>query len=170
MVSQKRSRMELILNNIVYFRGEIVRQLVWEQLEIEYMMGWLSTLGKMQSDKINSGFSIKLYYIISTGGAFSALGDYFEDRAEIAGKISFQQMKLAYRLADPNLLARCKLFLSIALIQQNRFKFAQFIIRQQYQYALEIDDNRLRKMCLGIWSKLQYTYKVHRQNRNKKRK
>lgn len=79
-------------------------------------------------------------------------------------------MKLAYRLGDPNLLARCKLFLSISLIQQRRFKFAQFIVRQQYQYALEIDDNRLRKMCLGIWSKLQYTYKIHRQNRRNKKK
>ena len=76
-------------------------------------------------------------------------------------------MKLAYRLGDPNLLSRCKLFLSISLIQQNRLKLAQFIIRQQYQFALEIDDNRLRKMCLGIWSKLQYTYKINRQKRNK---
>ena len=108
--------------------------------------------------------------VILTGGAFSALGDYFEDRAEIAGKISFQQMKLAYRLGDPNLLSRCKLFLSISFIQQNRFSLAKFIVKQQYQNALEIDDNRLRKMCLGIWSKLQYTYKVHRENRNKKKR
>ncbi|CAG9803241.1 unnamed protein product [Chironomus riparius] len=142
---------QLMPNKIEYIDriwGEIVRQLVWEQLEVEYMMGWLSTLG----------------------GAFSALGDYFEDRAEIAGKISFHQMKLAYRLGDPNLLSRCKLFLSISLVQQNKFKFAQFIIKQQYQNALETEDNRLRKMCLGIWSKLQYTYKIHRQNRNKKKR
>jgi len=41
--------MDVILIKIDDFRGEIVRQLVLEQLEIEYMMGWLSTLGKTLS-------------------------------------------------------------------------------------------------------------------------
>lgn len=104
------------------------------------MMSWLSTLG----------------------GAFSALGDYFEDRADIAGKISIHQIKLSLRIGDPNLIARCRLYFSISLIQQKKFKLAQHIIRQQHQYALAIDDIRLRKMCLGIWSKLQYSYKTYR--------
>lgn len=117
-----------------------MRQLVWEQIEIDHMFSWLSTLG----------------------GAFSALGDYFEDRARIAGKISIRQMFLAHRLGDPNLISRCKLFLSISLIQQLQFKEAQRIIREQYAFAKLTYDSRLKKMCLGIWSKLQYDYKIHK--------
>jgi Domain of unknown function (DUF4807) len=115
-----------------------VRVLVWEQIEIDHMFSWLSTLG----------------------GGFSALGDYFEDRAKIAGKISIQQMRLAYRLGDPNLISRCKLFLSISLIQQGNLKLAQKLIREQFEFGKSSYDTRLVKMCLGIWSKLQYTHKI----------
>ena len=106
------------------------------------MMSWLSTLG----------------------GAFSALGDYFDDRAEIAGKISVQQMKLAIRLADPAVISRCLLYLSISLIQKHKFKEAKKIIRSQFAFAKHHEDIRLTKMCLGIWSKLQYTHKIVRLN------
>lgn len=125
------------------FRGEIVRVLIWELLEIDHMMSWLSTLG----------------------GAFSALGDYFEDRARIAGKISVAQMKLALRLGDPGLISRCLLYFSIALIQKQQFRTAQHIIRTQFVFASQVDDTRLKKMCMGIWSKLQYQHKITRINR-----
>lgn len=112
-----------------------MRTLVWEQLEIDHMMSWLSTLG----------------------GAFSALGDYFSASAEIAGKISMHQMKLACRMGDPFLLSRCYLYSSISLIQKGRFKLARRILETHYKFATEKNDTRLVKMCLGIWSKLQYT-------------
>lgn len=133
-----------------HFRGEIVRVLIWEQLEVDHMMSWLSTLG----------------------GAFSALGDYFEEKSEIAGKISMQQLKLAIRLADPTLTSRCLLYFSISLIQKHKFKLAQRIIRSQFAFATMHEDVRLRKMCLGIWSKLQYTHKTTKQTvkANKDRK
>lgn len=120
-----------------------MRILIWEQIEADHMFSWLSTLG----------------------GAFSALGDYFEDRAEIAGKISIHQMRLANRLADPNLISRCKLFFSISLMQRNRLKLAQLIIRQQYEFAKSNNDTRLWKMCQGIWAKLQYTHMINRKKR-----
>lgn len=104
-------------------------------------------------------------WLSTLGGAFSALGDYFEDRAEIAGKISIHQMRLALRLGDPTLISRCKLFFSISLMQRKRLKLAQFIIRQQYEFAISNNDTRLWKMCMGIWSKLQYTHMINRKNR-----
>lgn len=104
-------------------------------------------------------------WLSTLGGAFSALGDYFEDRAKIAGKISIHQMILAHKLADPNLIARCKLFLSISLIQQEKFKLAQRFIREQYEFGQAVCDTRLIKMCLGIWSKLQYSHKIYRNKR-----
>lgn len=138
-----RDKIPRILNYLFFYRGEIVRLLVWEELEIDQMMSWLSTLG----------------------GAFSALGDYFSTSAEIAGKISFHQMKLAIRLDNPFLLSRCFLYLSISLIQKNKFKSARKIIEKQYEFAQECHDTRLRKMCLGIWSKLQYTHHMRRINK-----
>lgn len=51
---------------IDYIWGEIVRTLIWEDLELDYMFSWFSTLG----------------------GAFSALGDYKGSAADTAGKIS----------------------------------------------------------------------------------
>lgn len=125
------------------FRGELVRVLIWEQLEIDHMMSWLSTLG----------------------GAFSALGDYYDNRAEIAGKISMQQMKLSLRLGDPGLISRCLLYLSISLIQKHAFRAARNIIQRQYEFAKEHEDIRLTKMCLGIWSKLQYTHQITKVNK-----
>lgn len=50
--------------------------MVKERCEVDHAFSWLSTLG----------------------GAFSALGDYFENCAETAGKISIQQLQLAFRL------------------------------------------------------------------------
>lgn len=131
---------------VCIFRGELVRILVWEQLESDHMMSWLSTLG----------------------GAFSALGDYFDRSAEIAQKISVQQMKLALRSDDPGLVSRCLLYLSISFIQKHKFKLAQKIIRSQYEFAKSHGDVRLTKMCLGIWSKLQYTHMITRRSFNKK--
>lgn len=116
---------------------------MWELIEADHMFSWLSTLG----------------------GAFSALGDYYEDRAAIAGKISIQQMRLANRLGDPCLISRCYLFFSISLMQRKKLKLAQFIIRKQYEFALQNHDYRLWKMCLGIWSKLQYTHMINRKKR-----
>jgi hypothetical protein len=108
-------------------------------------------------------------WLSTLGGAFSALGDYFEDRAKIAGKISIHQMMLACRLCDPNLISRCKLFLSISLIQQENFKLAQRLIREQNEIGKASDDTRLIKMCLGIWSKLQYSYKICKNKKKTKK-
>lgn len=111
------------------------------------MMSWFSTLG----------------------GAFSALGDYFEEKSVIAGKISLNQMRIAFKLGDPSVISRCKLYLTISLIQQLKFNLAQKLIREQWKFANSVKDTRLRNMCLGIWSKLQYSYKVYRKNRKIKR-
>lgn len=118
---------------------------MWEAIELDYLSSWLSTLG----------------------GAFSALGDYDVERADIAGKISIHQLKLALRFGDPITVARCKLFLSISLIQKFHFKAAKALITEQYQYAMsQKEPNKvLVNMCLGIWSKLKYTKSLYRQGK-----
>ncbi|XP_018326654.1 uncharacterized protein F58A4.6 [Agrilus planipennis] len=120
--------------------------LIRERCELENTFSWLSTLG----------------------GAFSALGDYYVNCAQIAGKISVNQFKLALRLGDESIVSRCLLFLSLSLIQQRRFKLAKHIVYREYlraKYA-PVVDTRLIKMCKGIWCKLQYEHKI----RNKVKK
>lgn len=117
--------------------------LVRERCELDNTLSWLSTLG----------------------GAFSALGDYSVNCAEMAGKISYQQLKLAFKLQDDGIVSRCKLYFSLSLIQRRHYKLARSIIYNEYLNAKNalIVDNRLISMCKGIWSKLQYESNLNRQ-------
>ncbi|CAH1972658.1 unnamed protein product [Acanthoscelides obtectus] len=126
---------------IDYNWNERVYEMVREKCELDHALSWLSTLG----------------------GAFSALGDYFPSCAEIAGKISINQLKLALRLGDPTIAARCRLFLALSLIQKKRFHLARKIILNEFQKAKDavVVDHRLLNMCRGIWAKLQYEHKVY---------
>ncbi|XP_026474157.1 uncharacterized protein F58A4.6, partial [Ctenocephalides felis] len=116
--------------------------IAWERAELDHAMSWLSTLG----------------------GAFSALGEEFIYCAEMAGKISYHQLRLALRLGDPTTVARCKLYLSLSLIQRGSLLLARRIILEQYNIAKNSNfvDARLINMCKGIWSKLQYCWKINK--------
>ncbi|KAF5272052.1 hypothetical protein FQR65_LT05034 [Abscondita terminalis] len=125
-----------------------IEHLVRERCELEHTLSWLSTLG----------------------GAFSALGDYFANCAEMAGKISINQLKLAMMLDDPNVVARCRLYLSLSLIQQGRFKLAQRIIHYEYLKARNsvVVDIRLINMCRGIYCKLKYDWEMYKRKTSNK--
>lgn len=82
------------------------------------------------------------------------------------------QLKLAYRCGDPSIIARCKLYYSISLIQKERLRAAKEIILTEYEYAKQeriAGDDRIYKMCHGIWLKLQYAYLQRKQRRQTKR-
>lgn len=115
--------------------------MVRERSELDHIFSWLSTLG----------------------GAYSALGDYFEECAETAAKISVNQFRLALRLRDPQIAARCRLYLALSLIQRKHFRRAQRIIYKEYKEASSaiVIDIRLLRMCKGIWAKLQYEHFLH---------
>lgn len=91
----------------------------------------------------------------------------FCEQAEIAGKISFYQLKIGLQFDDPLIVARSKLFVSLSLIQRGQLRVAKKIIRQQYEVAKQEEeyDPRLKKMCIGIWMKLQYAYQQRSQKR-----
>lgn len=67
-------------------------------------------------------------------------------------------MSLAIRFGDPLLVARCKLFQCISLIQRGKMRDALSLFRQQYAFALTVAeiDPRLLRMCQGIYLKIQY--------------
>ncbi|XP_055694334.1 uncharacterized protein F58A4.6 [Lutzomyia longipalpis] len=125
-------------NYIDYAGCLIACKLAFERAELDNLLSWFSTLG----------------------GAFSSLGDDFENCAQIAGQISVKQLKIALRLGDPYTIARCKLYYSISLIQRGHLRAAKYLIREQYAFATNAShpDDRLVRMCLGIWAKLQYTH------------
>lgn len=112
-------------------------------------------------------------WLSTLGGAFSALGDFFDQAAERAGRISFYQLKLAIKSGDPSIIARSKLYYSISLIQKGNFREAKRIILNQYEHAKEefnAGDPRLYKMCHGIWLKLQYTHQMKLENKRNAQK
>nr|CAD7575309.1 unnamed protein product [Timema californicum] len=127
-----------------YAWGQRMERLALERRELAHAMSWLSTLG----------------------GAFSALGDRFSDHAETAGRISLKQLLIASRLGDPAMVARCRLYLSLSLIQRGNLVQAKHIVQQQYKWAKcgPVVDTILVRMCLGIWAKLKYSYKLRRSN------
>uniref|UniRef100_A0A0A9XMN3 Uncharacterized protein F58A4.6 n=1 Tax=Lygus hesperus TaxID=30085 RepID=A0A0A9XMN3_LYGHE len=123
--------------NVLDWKGnKMFEQSALERRELDHAFAWFSTLG----------------------GAFSALGDYMTDCAIMAGKISTKQFKLALRLGDPSLLARCRLYMALSLIQQRNFKLAKSIIRNEYDLADKqiVKDTKLVSMCRGIWAKWKY--------------
>nr|XP_034175639.1 uncharacterized protein F58A4.6 [Osmia lignaria] len=123
-----------------YKWNERITQMALERREVDHAMSWLSTLG----------------------GAFSALGEEFQHCAEMAGKISIKQFKLALRLGDPLLVARCKLYAALSLIQQDHLKTPQKIVKNVFKFSINHNDIRLQKMCRGIWAKLKYCYEIRK--------
>lgn len=78
----------------------------------------------------------------------------------MAGRISMQQLKLACKLRDPRIVARCRLYFALSLIQQKRLKAARYLVENVYHDAITcyVADTRLKRMCFGIWTKLQFEW------------
>ncbi|XP_052738812.1 uncharacterized protein LOC112056964 [Bicyclus anynana] len=113
-------------------------QLIWTRVEVENAFSWLSTLG----------------------GAYSALGDYFEHCAEEAGRISIRQYKLSKMLGDDGLAARSRLYSALAFSQKGHLRLARRIVRNVASFARQTHDRRLNRMCQGVWAKLKYLKNV----------
>ncbi|XP_013399758.1 uncharacterized protein LOC106165941 [Lingula anatina] len=113
-----------------------VTDMVVQRLILDEAMAWLSTLG----------------------GAYSALGEYFQFHAQQAGNVSMKQLKVALKVGDPISIAKCKVFYAQSLVQQGHWKLAKKIIRVQYQFAITMGrrDKILVSMCHALWGKLQY--------------
>lgn len=78
----------------------------------------------------------------------------------MAARISRQQLKLACKLGDPRIAARCRLYFALSLIQQKRLKAARYLVENVFHDAVTfyVADTRLKRMCFGIWTKLQFEW------------
>ncbi|XP_059048209.1 uncharacterized protein F58A4.6 [Achroia grisella] len=119
---------------IDYGWNERLLILLWTRVEIENAFSWLSTLG----------------------GAYSALGDYFENCAEEAGRISIRQYKLSKMLGDDSLAARSQLYSALSFSQKGNLKLSRRIVRHVAEFGRVTHDKRLIRMCQGVWAKLKY--------------
>lgn len=119
---------------IDYSWNERLLRLLWTRVEIENAFSWLSTLG----------------------GAYSALGDYFDHCAEEAGRISIRQYKLSQMLGDDSLAARSRLYSALSQAQKGNLHIARNIVRSVADFGRNTHDKRLIRMCHGVWAKLKY--------------
>ncbi len=105
-----------------------------------------------------------LHWLSTLGGAYSNLGDHSEEFAVKAGVNAVKQMKIALefnREGDPSVLHRCWLFVAMSLMQQKRLKKSKTIIQSAYEANNArgaLKDDRVEKMCLGIWARLKHAY------------
>jgi len=122
---------------------DLAQRKLWEQIELEDALHWLSTLG----------------------GAYSNLGDHSLTFAKRAGDNAFRQMKIALRSSDPYVLNKCWLFVAMSLMQQGQLQKSKYIIYQIHNSVKE-HDPVLSRMCKGIWARLQYTWKKKIKDKN----
>lgn len=143
-------------------------------------MSWLSTLGGAFSALGDSfGRCVSWLKVLDLNCNQSPSIDHSETltllflfinppQADTAGKISMYQLKIASRSGDPAIVSRCKLYYSISLIQKGSLRAAKKLVLEQYALTKSGElkgDDRLYKMCHGIWLKLQYSYHLRRQSR-----
>ncbi|CAB4039528.1 Hypothetical predicted protein [Paramuricea clavata] len=118
-----------------------------EQLQLEAVFAWLSTLG----------------------GAHSALGDYFNKNAEVAWELSLKQLYIAIKIGEPALAAHCKLFMSISLMQRGHYSAASKIIRSVSRSIVNdkrLQERRLINCCKAAKVRLKYIRQERKETRN----
>lgn len=98
-----------------------------------------------------------LNWLSTLGGAYSALGDYYQHHAVQAGEISMRQMRLAMEVGDQPTVIRCHLYFGLSLMQRGQLWLSRNIIRHQYKLAtlLPVTDSQLLDVCQGLWTKLR---------------
>ena len=117
--------------------------LLWNRIEQEDALHWLSTLG----------------------GAFSNLGESRPEFAVKAGRNAGKQMLVGLSSGDASLVARCQLFIAHSQIQLGNLKAAGKMVKAVWRFChspplvnLAIS-NKLANMCQGIWARLKFERK-----------
>jgi len=113
-----------------------ILRLINEFIHLYEAMAWLSTLG----------------------GAYSAMGDYGEQYAEVAKKISMKQLRLAMTSGDLTHVSRCWIFIAMSAMQHGLLSNSKTLLLKQWQFAHSAEgqrDPRLKNMILGTWELLK---------------
>ncbi|KAK7087170.1 uncharacterized protein [Littorina saxatilis] len=138
---------------------------VWPEQRIDYAWGWYVNYLLTRRMLLEEAMA----WLSTLGGAHSSLGEYFTHHAEMAGKISMKQLKLAVNMGDPLTVARCHMFWAYSLLQRGFTRKATAIVRRMYRFASRhtVRDTRLINMCLAAWTRLQYLHRRQVQERKR---
>ncbi|CAG2100218.1 unnamed protein product [Medioppia subpectinata] len=117
-----------------------VLNLVTIRMRVEESFSWLSTLG----------------------GAYSSLGENNIHFAIKAGQISRSQLLLASITGDPNLMAKCGIFMAYSLCQQDRKRAAIQLIRRTlhpFINRIEFCDQIVKSMFCALCYRIKHFIK-----------
>eukprot|EP00092_Neocalanus_flemingeri_P045139 GFUD01050299.1.p1 GENE.GFUD01050299.1~~GFUD01050299.1.p1 ORF type:complete len:245 (-),score=79.11 GFUD01050299.1:90-824(-) len=123
-----------------YTGCRMAQSLLWEMIELEDALHWLSTLG----------------------GAFSNLGEHNPQFAVRAGTNAMKQLVVSLRCGDQTVVMKCWLFIGQSLTQQGQFCQAARVVRwvwrccHQPPLALVSCTSKLLNMCRGVWARLRH--------------
>jgi len=129
--------------------NKIASILLWEYIELEDALHWLSTLG----------------------GAFSNLGEHDQHFAKKAGENAQKQLIVAQKFGDKLVIAKCLLFVAMSLMQQQVFNKAAAIIRHVFSFCQTptmkdlAGTGKIISMCRGIWARLKYEFSQSRKSK-----
>ena len=121
-------------------------KILWQMIELEDALHWLSTLG----------------------GAFSNLGENNVNFALKAGTNAMKQLMVAMKCDDHSVVAKCWLFVGQSLLQQERFTESSKILKSVWRacHSPPLNNlnstNKLINMTKGIWARLQHEIKKHK--------
>ncbi|UXI16835.1 alpha-galactosidase A-like [Sarcoptes scabiei] len=121
------------------------------KMDLEETLSWLSTLG----------------------GAYSSLGDHNLRFAKLAETITFSQLRLSSIYDDPNLRARCLIYLSHSWCQQGKRREAIKLIKYYlYPFLVHLgprSDVIVRRMYQALCFRIKYIYKYFNINLERER-
>ncbi|XP_023345295.1 uncharacterized protein LOC111714423 isoform X2 [Eurytemora carolleeae] len=128
------------VRTVDYFGCHISNKLLWEFIELEDALHWLSTLG----------------------GAFSNLGEHRQEFAVRAGENAMKQLAVAMKFGDKTVIAKCWLFVAMSSMQQGKYSTSATIIKRVFKQTKAKGMRELAgtakivTICRGIWARLVY--------------
>jgi len=150
MVADRQSPLQF--NKEVYC-WRLLHPMIVERIQLEYMVASLSTLG----------------------GAYSAMGDFYNEHSVKAAIVSRQQYMVAIKMNDPILKSRSKIYYAHSLMQRGRLKSGAKLIREEYLFArrmiLEEDKEEFELVvtcCLAAWNRYKYLLTLRRNEKEAK--
>jgi len=126
--------------------NQICSKTLWEYIELDDALHWLSTLG----------------------GAFSNLGEHNQSFAVRAGENAAKQLMVAHKFGDKTVIAKCWLFIAMSEMQQKHFVASRRIIKRVYKLTQTSamknlsGTEKIVTICRGIWARLVYETDRHK--------
>lgn len=134
-----------VVRFIDYESCYIINKILWEFIELDDALHWLSTLG----------------------GAFSNLGEHSQGFAEKAGENAWKQLVVAQKYGDKTVIAKCWLFIAMSCMQRREFEKSRTIVKRIFKQMQAkgvrdlVGSSKIRTICRGIWARLLYEIKQH---------